>query len=96
MHDEVSFSLLGPLEVTRGGRRVPITAPRQLTTLAALALRANRTVSTAQLTAAVWGADPPATAANQLAICVLALRRALGRAAGMTSQRPARQPSPSR
>jgi len=88
MQDEVSFSLLGPLEVTRGGRRVPITALRHLTTLAALALQANRTVSTAQLTAAVWGADPPATAANQIAICVLALRRALGRAAGMIETRP--------
>jgi DNA-binding SARP family transcriptional activator len=77
MASSVQFRVLGPLEVVVDGRPVRITAHRQLTTLAALLLRPNRTVPVTRLVAAVWGDNPPATAANQIAICVLALRRAL-------------------
>src|SRR2546429_9987799 len=73
----IEFKLLGPLQAWVGGRPVRITAQRRLTTLARLLLQANRTGPTTQLASAVWGDNPPATAANQIAICVFAIRRAL-------------------
>jgi len=88
MTDEVSFRLLGPLEIWRSGRQIAISAPRKLTVLAALLLQANHTVSTAQLIAAVWHERPPATAVNQIAICIAALRRALAPQSGMIATRP--------
>ncbi len=51
-------------------------------------LQANRTVATARLIAAVWSAEPPATAPNQIAICVAALRRALEPVTGVIETQP--------
>lgn len=47
-----------------------------------LLLTPDRIVSHDDLTEAVWGGTPPATARNQIAICVTALRRIFREAAG--------------
>jgi DNA-binding SARP family transcriptional activator len=82
MAGSVEFRILGPLEVAVNGRLLPITAHRQLAILATLLLRPNRLVTVNDLVAGVWGEAPPTTAANQVAICVLALRRAFAAAGG--------------
>ncbi|MEV4099781.1 BTAD domain-containing putative transcriptional regulator [Nonomuraea sp. NPDC049649] len=43
--------------------------------LATLLLNVGRVVSTDRLSVAIWGENPPATARNQVAICVSGLRR---------------------
>ena len=51
--------------------------------LAALAVHCGETVSTAYLADALWGEDPPRTAAKTLQNYVLRVRRALARAGGL-------------
>jgi DNA-binding SARP family transcriptional activator len=41
----VEFGILGPVEVSRSGRVVPLGGPRQRAVLALLLLEANRVVS---------------------------------------------------
>ena len=53
------FGILGPLEVSRGGRMVPLGGPRQRAVLALLLLEANRVVSLDRLAEDVWGGHPP-------------------------------------
>ncbi|MEU2676735.1 BTAD domain-containing putative transcriptional regulator [Streptomyces sp. NPDC007107] len=73
------FALLGPLEVSReDGRRVGPVSAKQSLLLAALLRRPCETVPTAALTAALWGDDPPASAAANLRTYVRGLRSALG------------------
>ncbi|WP_229067819.1 BTAD domain-containing putative transcriptional regulator [Actinoplanes sp. DH11] len=68
---------MGPLSVTVGERTVAITAGRDRVVLAMLLLRAGRVVGLGELTEAVWGTTPPATARGQLQTCVSRLRRLL-------------------
>ncbi|BAL92957.1 putative AfsR-family transcriptional regulator [Actinoplanes missouriensis 431] len=56
---------------------MPITATRDRIVLAMLLLRPGRIVGLGELTEAVWGAEPPATARGQLQTCVSRLRRVL-------------------
>ena len=68
--------ILGPLELARDGdepRRVPRAKERAL--LAALALDAGRVVSTDALVDALWGEEPPASAANALQVHVSNARK---------------------
>jgi len=74
------FRILGPLEVRIAGEPVHVTAPRERTTLAALLLEPGKLVSVDRLVDVVWAQNPPAAPANQLAICVSALRRKFARA----------------
>jgi hypothetical protein len=53
------FGILGPLEVRRSGRAVPLGGPRQRAVLALLLLEANRAVSMDRLAEEVWGGAPP-------------------------------------
>ena len=78
------FGILGPLEVRRSGRAVPLGGPRQRAVLALLLLEANRAVSLDRLGEDVWGGDPPGEWANTLQTYVFHLRQALepGRARG--------------
>lgn len=76
---EVSSGLLGPVQVTAAGSVFPVRAPRRRTLLAALLLRAGRTVATEKLADQVWDGAPPAGAATTLPSYVMRLRRALGR-----------------
>lgn len=71
------WSLLGPVQVTAGGRVLPIDRPQQRAVLALLLLNAGRLVPLGQLVSALWGADPPASARTQVQVCVSRIRAAL-------------------
>ena len=73
----VEFGILGPLEVRRSGRAVPLGGPRQRAVLALLLLEANRVVSMDRLAEDVWGGDPPEGWATTLQTYVFHLRQAL-------------------
>jgi DNA-binding SARP family transcriptional activator len=74
---EVEFGLLGPLLVRRGGNALPALPGKQRVLLAALLLRANQTVSLAELSEIAWGPEAPASAIASLRNYVKALRKAL-------------------
>jgi DNA-binding SARP family transcriptional activator len=74
----VEFGLLGPLVVRSGGSGVSVSAGKQRVLLAALLLRANQVVSSADLAAAIWEGHPPETARVTLQNYVKRLRQALG------------------
>jgi hypothetical protein len=70
------FGILGPLEVSRAGRAVPLGGPRQRAVLALLLLEANRVVSLDRLAEDIWGGRPPDGWATTVQIYVSHLRRA--------------------
>src|SRR6201986_4108156 len=71
------FGILGPLEVSRAGRSIPLGGPRQRAVLALLLLEANRVVSMDRLAEEVWAGNPPEGWATTLQTYVFHLRRAL-------------------
>jgi WD40 repeat protein/DNA-binding SARP family transcriptional activator len=73
----VEISVLGPVEVSAGGRPVAIGAGKPRALLAMLALHEGSTVTTDRLVEGLWGEQPPATAAKMVQLCVSQLRRAL-------------------
>jgi DNA-binding SARP family transcriptional activator len=73
----MEFRILGPLEVVGDGRAVPLGGSKQRALLALLALHANETLSADRLIDELWGARPPASAANALQVHVFRLRKAL-------------------
>src|ERR1700749_2921282 len=75
--EPAEFGILGPLEVWRSGRAVPLGGPRQRAVLALLLLEANRVVSMDRLAEDVWGGHPPEGWARTLQTYVFHLRRAL-------------------
>jgi DNA-binding SARP family transcriptional activator len=75
--DELDFRLLGPLEVLRSGRAVPLPSGRQRDLLAVLVLHANEVLDTDRLIDAVWDDRPPKTARAAFHGYVTQLRRAL-------------------
>src|SRR5262245_66192644 len=75
--ESAEYGILGPLEVWRSGRAVPLGGPRQRAVLALLLLEANRAVSMDRLAEDLWGGHPPEGWATTLQIYVLHLRRAL-------------------
>jgi DNA-binding SARP family transcriptional activator/tetratricopeptide (TPR) repeat protein len=79
-------ALLGPLEVSVGGRPVVVSAPRLRALLAALAVSAGRSVSVDRLAAAVWDADLPGYARGAVQTYVTRLRGLLG--AGLVRTSP--------
>jgi DNA-binding SARP family transcriptional activator len=74
----MEFRILGPLEVSDGGRSLPLGGSKQRALLARLLLDANRTVSVDQLVDGLWGQAAPNTAAKGVQIYVSRLRRILG------------------
>ncbi|MEU0988408.1 BTAD domain-containing putative transcriptional regulator [Streptomyces sp. NPDC005953] len=72
------FALLGPLEVTLDGQRIPLGSIKQRLLLATLLSRPSETVPTGVLVAALWGEDPPASVAANLRTYARGLRGALG------------------
>lgn len=81
----LTFRVLGPLAVhTDGGVAVHVGGRRQRTVLAALLVARNRVVSVDSLIDAVWPRGAPATARNQIAICVAGLRKLFSEQAGCT------------
>ena len=71
------FGILGPLEVSRAGRSVPLGGPRQRAVLALLLLEANRVVSMDRLAEDIWAGQPPEGWATTVQTYVFHLRRAL-------------------
>ncbi len=72
------FRILGPLEVTDGGRPVTLGGPRQRLVLAHLLLAANRVVTMDELIERVWDEEPPRAARNTIQSYISHLRAALG------------------
>ncbi|HVM65565.1 MAG TPA: BTAD domain-containing putative transcriptional regulator, partial [Acidimicrobiales bacterium] len=73
----MEVALLGPVEVRIDGAPLPITAPKERAVLALLALRAGTTVSVRALEEALWGENPPRSAAKALQTYISHLRREL-------------------
>jgi DNA-binding SARP family transcriptional activator len=71
------YRILGPLEALVDGEPVELGGPRQRALLAVLLTRAGLTVSRDGLIDALWGEDPPASAANVLQTYVSHLRKVL-------------------
>ncbi|RKN04522.1 SARP family transcriptional regulator [Streptomyces radicis] len=76
--DRLSFRVLGPIEVRRGGAVVRLSGRKVRSVLAALLLRADRVVPAEHLVAVLWGEDPPPTAMSQVHKYVSQLRARLG------------------
>jgi DNA-binding SARP family transcriptional activator len=74
---DVEFRILGPLEVRRDDRPVPVAGAKERALLAILVLHANEPVTTDRLVDQLWGDAPPATARKSLQVRVAALRRVL-------------------
>ncbi|GGN76207.1 SARP family transcriptional regulator [Streptomyces albiflavescens] len=73
------FGILGPLDIrTEDGSPLDPGGPRPRALLTLLLLDAGRTVSTERLTDGLYGAEPPAGAANALQSQVSRLRKRLG------------------
>lgn len=73
----MEFAILGPLEVLNQHRRIEISSAKERLLLAVLVVHANAVISADRLIEALWGAEPPVTAANTLQTYVSHLRRAL-------------------
>jgi DNA-binding SARP family transcriptional activator len=74
----LEFRILGPLEIAQDGEELPLAGQKQRALLALLLLDANRVVSTDRLIDALWGQQPPRTAATSLQNFVSQLRKLLG------------------
>jgi DNA-binding SARP family transcriptional activator len=72
----IEFRVLGPLEVSRGGRPLSI-AGKPAALLALLLVHANEVVSTDRLIDGLWGDKPPKSAAKLVQGYVSQLRRSL-------------------
>jgi predicted ATPase/DNA-binding SARP family transcriptional activator len=90
----LSFGILGPLEVWGDGALIGLGGARQRALLAILLLHANRVVPIERLVDLLWGDEPPETAINSLQVHVSQLRRVLeperapGSPAGLLVHRP--------
>jgi DNA-binding SARP family transcriptional activator/tetratricopeptide (TPR) repeat protein len=76
----MEFGLLGPLTVRRDGIAIAVPPGKQRVVLAALLLKANQAVSLDELTEALWGERPPASARVSVQNHVKRLRASLGAA----------------
>jgi DNA-binding SARP family transcriptional activator len=74
----LDFRLLGPLEVSDETGDLLLGGQKQRAVLALLLVDANRVVSTDRLVDALWGEQPPRTAATSLQNFVSQLRKQLG------------------
>ncbi len=82
------FGLLGPVEVRRNGRPVPLGSPKQRALLTALLLEPNRVVSIDRLITAVWDEEPPHSAVANVRTYVNRLRGTLGEGDRLTARPP--------
>jgi DNA-binding SARP family transcriptional activator len=74
----LELRLLGPIEVSSGGRAVAVGGPKPRALLAVLALEAGRVVSSDRMIEVLWPAEAPDTAAHAVQVYVSQLRKALG------------------
>ena len=73
----MEFRILGPLEVAEGGVSLPLGAPKDRALLALLLLSAGEVVSNDRLADALWGEQPPRTAAGSIQNSISQLRKLL-------------------
>ena len=73
----LEVDLLGPFELTVGGRTVHVGSPKQRAVLALLALNAGRVVASDVLCELVWDTHQPASPSATLQSLISRLRRAL-------------------
>ncbi|MGQ0777930.1 MAG: BTAD domain-containing putative transcriptional regulator [Pseudonocardiales bacterium] len=73
----MEFRVLGPMEVSEGGRLLDIGSRMPRAILAALLVEANRVVSLDRLIDQLWGEVPPAKATGALQVYISNLRRVL-------------------
>jgi DNA-binding SARP family transcriptional activator len=74
----VEFRILGPLEVVEAGVALPLGGPKHRALLALLLLHHGEVVSSDQMVEALWGEDPPRTAAGSIQNSISHLRKLLG------------------
>jgi WD40 repeat protein/DNA-binding SARP family transcriptional activator len=88
--DLLQFRVLGPLEVWRDGRRVPLGGERQRALLALLLMHANGLVRTEQLADELLGEEASHSAPNTTRVAISRLRRVLGddEGGGVVETRP--------
>jgi DNA-binding SARP family transcriptional activator/WD40 repeat protein len=79
-----SITVLGPVAVGDEGQPL---SPRDRVVLSVLVSRRDRTVPSDSLAEALWGDDPPASAAKVVQGCIARLRRRLGTGAIVTERR---------
>jgi DNA-binding SARP family transcriptional activator/Tfp pilus assembly protein PilF len=72
------LGILGPLLITDDDGQITVAAPRQRALLAALLVRANRTVPVQELTELIWDTAPPGGAPRTVRSYVVRLRRVVG------------------
>lgn len=72
------LGVLGPLTAWRGGAAIPLGPPLQRAVLGLLALHPESGLRRTAIIDALWGDDPPATAAAMIQSYVSRLRQALG------------------
>jgi DNA-binding SARP family transcriptional activator len=75
--DDLEFLVLGPLEVRRGQRLVPVRGWREQALLAMLLLADGEAVTVERLVAAIWDDAPPSGAVKAVRNCASSLRRRL-------------------
>jgi DNA-binding SARP family transcriptional activator/class 3 adenylate cyclase len=76
----IEFRVLGPLQAVKDERALPLGGRKQRGLLALLLLDRNRVVARDRLVDALWGDQPPASAANSVQVYVSKLRRLLDEA----------------
>jgi DNA-binding SARP family transcriptional activator len=89
---QLSFAILGALEVSAGGEPVDLGPAKQRTVLGLLLCRANQVVPVASLRDALWPDDAPRTARKNLQGYVSTLRKSIG--AGPAGTGPLRHQPP--
>jgi DNA-binding SARP family transcriptional activator/pimeloyl-ACP methyl ester carboxylesterase len=87
----VEFGVLGPLEVTAGGRTLGLAGSRTRAVLAVLLVHANQVVSSDRLIEELWPGHPAGKAADSLQVRISELRKAL-RSAGEAERLATRSP----
>src|SRR5512141_3212589 len=73
----LEFRILGPVEVVRDGRSLPLGGARQRALVVDLTLHANEVLSADRLIDDIWGEEPPETASHLLHVYVSRLRKTL-------------------
>lgn len=73
----LEFRILGPVEVVRDGRSLPLGGAKQRALVVDLTLHANEVLSADRLIDDLWGEEPPETASHLLHVYVSRLRKTL-------------------
>ncbi len=73
----VRFGVLGPLDVRSGGELLTIKGVKERRLLGLLLSRANSVVPVGDIIEALWGADPPRSAAKSVQVYVVRVRKML-------------------